>query len=139
MASIYKEIMVDAPPEQVWAAVSDVGAVHSRLTPGLVLETQLEGDVRTLIFPGGAVARELIVAIDDERRRLAYAVVEGRMPLTRHHASFQVFADGMGGTRLVWIMDVLPHTLAEEVRVRVERGAFVMKQALEAEAQGQGG
>jgi uncharacterized protein YndB with AHSA1/START domain len=139
MSSIHKEITVDAPPEQVWAAVSDVGAVHRRLTPGLVLDTHLAGDVRTLRFPGGAVARELIVAIDNERRRLAYSVVEGRMPLVHHHASFQVFADGVGGTRLVWITDVLPHSLDEEVRVRVERGASVMKQALEAEARVQRG
>ncbi len=75
--------------------------------------------------------RELIVAVDDEARRLAYAVVEGRMPLVYHHASFQVFADGEGRSRLVWITDVLPHALAGEVGLRVERGAAIMKQALE--------
>ena len=31
MASIRKEILVNAPPEQVWDAVRDVGAVHQRL------------------------------------------------------------------------------------------------------------
>ncbi len=134
MASIHKEILVAIAPEQVWEAVRDVGAVHRRLTPGLVAETQLEGDVRTLTFPNGAVVRELIVAVDDERRRLAYAVVEGRMPLLHHHASFQVFAEGENCTRLVWITDVLPHTLGEEVRMRVERGAIVIKQALEEQA-----
>ncbi len=39
MASIRKEILVEAAPEQVWDAVRDVGAVHRRLTPGLVLDT----------------------------------------------------------------------------------------------------
>ncbi len=136
MASIYKEILVNIAPEQVWAAVRDVGAVHQRLTPGLVVETHLEGDVRTLTFPSGVVVRELILAVDDERQRLAYAVVEGRMPLVYHHAAFQVFAEGPNCTRLVWITDVLPHTLSEQVRMTVERGAIVMKQALEAGASG---
>ena len=72
---------------------------------------------------------------DDAARRLAYAVVEGRMPLVHHHASFQVFAEGEGRSRLVWITDVLPHALAAEIRLRVERGAVVMKQTLEEEAQ----
>ena len=132
MASIRQEILIEATPEQVWAAVRDVGAVHLRLVPGQVVDTRLEGDSRILTFANGAVVRELIVAVDDEARRLAYAVVEGRMPLVHHHASLQVFADGAGRSRLVWITDVLPHTLAGEVRLRVERGAAIMKQALEA-------
>ena len=69
--------------------------------------------------------------IDDEARRLAYTVVEGRMPLIHHHATFEVFPEGANQTRLVWITDFLPHTFAAEIRARVERGAAVMKQALE--------
>lgn len=134
MASIHKEIVIEAAPEQVWAAVRDVGAVHQRLVPGLAVDTRIEGDSRILTFPDGGMARELIVAVDDEARRLAYAVVEGRMPLVHHNASFQVFAEGESRSRLVWITDVLPNTLAAEIRMRVERGAVVMKQALEEEA-----
>jgi hypothetical protein len=68
------------------------------------------------------VVRALIVDVDDETRRLAYAVVEGRLPLVHHHASFQVFAEGESRSRLVWITDVLPHELAVGIRLRVERG-----------------
>jgi hypothetical protein len=131
MGSIRKEILVHAPPEQVWDAVRDVGAVHLRLTPGLVLDTQLEGHTRILTFPDGGVVRELIVAVDDEMRRLAYAVIEGRMPLIHHHATFHVLPDGENYSRLVWTTDFLPHTFAAEIHARVERGAIVMKQALE--------
>jgi hypothetical protein len=131
MASVCKEILVNATPEQVWDAVRDVGAVHLRLTPGLVASTKIEGDTRTLTFPDGGVARELIVSVDDQTRRMAYAVVEGRMPLIHHHATFQVIAAGDGQTRLVWTTDFLPHTFAAEIRVRMERGAMVIKRALE--------
>ena len=131
MASIRKEILIDATPEQVWAAIRDVGAVHRRLLPGYVVDVRLEDDIRILTFPGGSVARELIVDVDDESRRLAYAVVEGRMALQHHHASFQVFAEGARRTRLVWITDLLPNEFTAETRARVERGAAVMKETLE--------
>jgi hypothetical protein len=106
--------------------------VHERLLPGRVTDTRIEGDVRTLTFPNGGVIRELIVDIDDAACRLAYAVAEGaQMRLTHHHASFQVFAEGEH-SRLVWITDVLPHTLEAEVRARVVRGAEEIRQTLEA-------
>lgn len=134
MASIHKEIFVEATPESAWDAVRDVGAVHRRLVPGYVVDTRLEGDERILTFADGGVARELIMTIDEERHRLAYAVIEGRMPLTRHHASLQIFAEGEG-SRLVWITDALPHERAAEIAARVERGAEVMKQTIELAAQ----
>ena len=34
MASIRKEILLDARPEEVWDAVRDIGALHTRLVPG---------------------------------------------------------------------------------------------------------
>jgi hypothetical protein len=69
---------------------------------------------------------------DNESRRLAYSAVEGfRLPLTHHHAAFQVFPTADNRTRLVWTTDVLPHTAAEQVRLRVERGSQVMKETLE--------
>ncbi|MEW9529515.1 SRPBCC family protein [Microbispora sp. NPDC049125] len=133
MASIRHEIVIDASPEHIWEVLRDVGAVHERLLPGRVTDTRLEGDQRFLTFPGGHVVRELIVAIDDDSRRLAYSVVEGaRPPLEHHHASFEVRPEGGEAGRLIWITDVLPHARAAEIRIRVARGASEMKQAIEA-------
>ena len=53
MASIRKEILIDAPAELVWDAVRDVGAVHKRQAPGLVVDTRLEGDARIVTFACG--------------------------------------------------------------------------------------
>jgi len=36
MASVRKEIVIDASPDDVWAALRDWGAVHQRLVPGFV-------------------------------------------------------------------------------------------------------
>jgi len=99
--------------------------------PGYVSNTRLEGDSRILTLLGGGFARELIVDIDEESKRLAYAVIEGRMPLVHHHASFQVLPEGENRSLLLWITDFLPDKFAGEINARVERGAVVMKQTIE--------
>lgn len=128
MASIYKEILVEADPKDVWEAVRDVGAVHQRLVPGVLVDAYLEGDARVVTFANGMVARELIVTLDDDARRFVYASVGGQA--THHNASFQVF-DAGSGTRLVWITDVLPDEMTSSVRALVEQGAVAIKQILE--------
>jgi uncharacterized protein YndB with AHSA1/START domain len=131
MATVCVEATVDVPAQRVWEAVADVGAVHRRLLPGRVADARIEGDVRILTMPDGARVRELILAIDHTIRRMAYTVTEGqRLPLTYHHAAFQVFDEG-DRSRLVWLTDVLPHAMADAVRARVERGIEEMKVVLE--------
>jgi carbon monoxide dehydrogenase subunit G len=129
MASIRKEFLIEALPEEVWAAVRDVGALHTRLAPGFVVDTRLDGDARIVTFANGVVARELIVDVDDAARRLVWAVVGGRM--SHHNASLQVFSTAEGATRAVWIADLLPHELAGPIGAMVEQGAAAIKRALE--------
>ena len=129
MASIHKEILVDVRPEQVWDVVRDVGALHTRLVPGFVVDTRLEDGARIVTFGNGIVARELIVDVDDQARRLVWAAVGGRF--THHNASVQVFPDGRGGSRLVWIADLLPNEMAGDIRAMIEHAAGVMKPTLE--------
>lgn len=131
MASIHKEILIQARPQDVWAAIRDVGAVHQRLAPGFVIDARLDGDARIVTFANGAVVRELIVDIDDQARRLAYAAVGGRT--THHNASMQVFAQGENQSRLVWITDLLPNEVTAVLHELVEQGAATMKQTLEAQ------
>jgi len=132
VATVCVEAIIDVPAQAVWEAVADVADVHRRLLPGRVAHARVEGDTRILTMPDGWEIRELILAVDHPIRRLAYAVTGGqRLPLTYHHASFQVFAEG-DRARLVWLTDVLPHDQAGAVRARVERGIVEMKQAIEA-------
>jgi len=129
MASIHKEVLVDAAADRIWDAIRDVGAIHTRLAQGFVLDTQLDGDSRLVTFAGGAVARERIVDVDERVRRLAYSVVEGRF--THHSASIQVFPDGRNRSRVVWIADLLPNELAGFVGGMMEQGCAAMKHTLE--------
>ena len=48
MATLHKEIVIEARPESVWDAVRGVGALHTRLVPGFVVDTKLEGDERMI-------------------------------------------------------------------------------------------
>ena len=130
MASIPREIVIAAAPEQVWDAVRDVGAIHERLAPGFVTDTVLEegSNARVVTFGNGMVARELIVDCDDAARRLAWSVVGGRM--THHNASLQIFAEG-DGSRAVWIADLLPHELGPAIGGMIAQGLEAMKKTLE--------
>ena len=130
MASIRRELLVDNDPEDVWAAIRDVGAVHERLAPGFVVDTRLEDGARIVTFANGLVARELIVDVDDEARRLVWSVV-GSPRLTHHNASLQVFADASGHSRVVWIADLLPDETAGTIAGMIEQGLSVMKKTLE--------
>ena len=130
MASIRKEILLEVSVERVWAAVRDVGALHHRLVPGFVVDTRLEEGARVVTFGNGLVARELIVDLDDQARRLVWSARGGR--LTHHNASVQVFAEGENRSRLVWIADLLPHELEADIRAMIEQAAAVMKKTLEA-------
>ncbi len=131
MASIRREILINASLEHVWSAVRDVGALHTRLVPGFVIDTKLEDGARMVTFGNGSVVRELIVDVDDGERRIAWSVVGSRM--THHNASLQVFAEN-GRTRGVWIADLLPHELAAHIAGMIEQGLSVMKRSMEGSA-----
>jgi hypothetical protein len=128
MASIHKDIPIDADADHVWAAVRDFGAVHRRLAPGFVLDARLDGDARIVTFASGTVARELLVDCDDAQRRLVYAVISER--LKHYNASVQVFADGDARSRLVWIVDLLPNEIAPYIASQMELAVLAMTKAL---------
>lgn len=129
MASIRKEMTLRADPVQVWGAVRDVGAIHTRLAPDFVTGVKLEGAARIVTFANGMTAKELIVDIDDAARRLVWSVVEGRM--SHHNGAIQVHSEG-DGCRLVWIADILPHELKAPISAMMQQGMDAMKRKLEA-------
>lgn len=129
MASIHREVRLQADPATVWDALRDVGAIHRRLAPGFVTDVRLEKGARVVTFGNGLVAREVIVDVDDNARRLVWSVVGGRM--THHNASAQVFPDGEGDSRFVWIADLLPDEVAPGIAAMMEQGLAVIKRTLE--------
>src|SRR5260221_6334336 len=99
MASIHKDILIDAPAVEVWDVIADFGALHTRLVPGFVTDTQLDGDARIVTFSNGSSAREILVDCDPARKRLVYAIVSERVK--QHSASVQVLSDGATRSRVI--------------------------------------
>lgn len=127
MASIHKTIPISASADKVWDAVRDFGALHTRLVPGFVLDTKLDGEARIVRFANGTAARELLVACDDARRRLVYAIHSER--LKQHSASVQVIADADTRCHVVWTVDLLPHEAAPYISGQMDEGAAFMQKA----------
>ena len=127
MATIIKDISLNASVAEVWDALADFGAPHRRLVPGFVTASEFDGEARIVTFSNGTVAKELLVTNDASTRRLVYAVISER--LKQHSASAQVFDDGNGGSRLVWTVDLLPNEVAPYVSAQMDLGAAAMQKA----------
>jgi len=113
MATIIRDVEIGAGAEFVWAAVRDVGNVHTRLFPGFVTDVTMEPGIRHVRFATGWVIHELIVSIDDDMRRIAYASVQGRAQ--HHNSSMQVIPITEDRCRIVWTTDVLPDSVASSI------------------------
>jgi hypothetical protein len=127
MTSIRKDIPIEAPAVEVWDAVRDFGALHTRLVPGFVIDTKLEGEARVVSFASGVVARELLVDCDDARQRLAYAIVGERVK--HYNGSVEVTPDGDARCRVTWIVDVLPNEIAPYISAQMDLGVAAMQKA----------
>lgn len=126
MASIHRDIHIDAPANVLWDAMRDVGALHTRLVPGFVTHCEMDGnDARNIRFANGLEAREVIVTVDDTLRRIVWSAAGGR--LTHHNASAQVFDAGDRGCRVAWIADLLPDALAPAIAEMIQAGLAAMK------------
>jgi Polyketide cyclase / dehydrase and lipid transport len=129
MATIRKEVRIEARAETVWDALRDVGALHTRLAPGFVTDVRMEEGARIVTFVNGMVARELIVSVEDDVRRLVWSIVGGR--LTHHNGSAQVFAEGPERSRFVWTTDLLPDALAPSIEAMMAQAMPIIQATLE--------
>ena len=133
MASIRKEIRINAPANQIWDALRDVGALHTRLVPGFVTDTKLEGNTRVVTFGNGTTAREEIVSIEPTQQRVAWAVIG--QAFRHYNGAAWVESDPKGGSRFFWTADLLPDELAPQVDQMMTEGIEAVKRTLEASAQ----
>lgn len=135
MTSIRKEILIDTDASTAWEALRDFAAVDKRVARGFVIDSRLEGHEqieRVITFVNGAVARERLIACDDEHRRLVYSVVESSLGFTHHQASVEVrdAAPAVNGTLLVWTTDVLPDSVGPTVDSMMMQGAAAIAATL---------
>ena len=128
MATIRHETIIAAPAEAIWDAVRDVGAIHTRLAPGFVTDTRLDGDGRIVTFANGTVVREAIITVDEAARRLAYSAQSERL---EHHSASIEIAEAPEGARFTWIADLLPDAVAPYVDSQMRLGTQAVKAMFE--------
>ena len=120
MASIQVERLVGVPAETAWKELRQPEAAP-RLFAGVLVEGDMEGDVRRVVFADGLEVRERIVTVDDASRRLVYTVLGGHFE--HHSAAMQILPDGEDACRFVWISDFLPDEHAAMVGPLMDAGA----------------
>ncbi|WP_458687581.1 SRPBCC family protein [Nocardia tengchongensis] len=132
MASVHKEIIIDADPAAVWAIIGDFADGPVRMAPGFVTGSRLdEPDVRVVTLADGTVARERLISLDNERRRLAFSIIGDTLQPTHDNASMQVLPHEDGRSRFVWIHDVQPAELTIQMGAVMDQGMSLFKQTVE--------
>jgi hypothetical protein len=130
MATIRSEIKTAARAEDVWLAVRDVGALHTRLVPGFVTDTKLEARARVVTFANGVTLHEPIVTIDNEARRLVWTHEGGRAK--HYNGALQVSALPDGSTSVTWTADFLPDDIHGYFSQAIAAGMAAMRRTLDA-------
>lgn len=130
MATISREIVIEAAADDVWKVIGEFATGPTRMASGFVTDTKAEGDERTVTFADGTVVRERLVTVDHDARRIVYSIVGGVIEPEHDNASMQVVPDGER-CRLVWIRDVLPDELAAPIAESMSQGIEVIKKTLD--------
>jgi len=138
MATLHKDIFIATNPEHVWDAVRDIGALHTRLVPGFVINTLVEddGEARVVTFGNGMVMREAILSLDNERRRIAWTAEGG--PMTHYNAVLTI-EPGDIGSHVLWTTDFLPNSQREAIANMQDQALASMKRALESDIAAENG
>jgi hypothetical protein len=129
MATVVREIVIDAAPEKVWSAVGDFANGPLLTSPGVIIDCHLDQpDLRALTFADGTIARERLIARDEQARRIVWGWVGDEV--VHDNTSMQVFAEDGTRSRLVWIHDTLPDELAGWLATAMDQFVPVVQQAL---------
>jgi hypothetical protein len=127
MATVRKAITIGRSADEVWDAVGDAGALHTRVAPHVVTRCTLAaaGEERIVTFVNGVVLRELIISNDPAARRLAWSAQSDQWQ--HHNASIIVTPLGERSCEVVWTADVLPHSAGALMQQYLTMGLESMK------------
>ena len=133
MSSVRETIVIDRNIAHVWAAVRAYEALHVKLAPGLVTNTELvpgsNPPVRRVTFADGLVLDEMIVTVDDSMKRLVWSI---QSDTVRHHnGALELNTLTPNRTEVIWTADVLPDALAQPFAKIMKQGLAVMRSTLE--------
>lgn len=124
MATIVRTIDIDTTVDAVWKKLSDTARISDLI--GFLASSKQNGDTRICQLDGGGELTEKIVSVDPELKRVMYSITESPLNMDFHAASMQV-VDNAGLARLIWTVDLLPATVAEQMMPLLEASCADIK------------
>ena len=113
MATIRREIQVNAPAASTWALVGPVTAIAD-WHPAIAKADSPDGSTRTCVMPDGAQIHEAIRAHSDAERAYTYEITESPLPVAEYVSTLSVKGNGHT-SQIVWECSYQP--LAPEADV----------------------
>lgn len=108
MATVRREVRINAPADEVWALLGDPAAIP-KWFPGIV-DATVDGTTRVITTASGLPIPEEIVTLDPLLRRFQYRV---QLPVVRSHlGTIDVFDLGDGTSLVSYGTDAEPDTFA---------------------------
>ena len=98
MASIKREITINASLDAVWKVARGFDTIHE-WHPGIDALEMVAGEKvprRLLTLGNGAVVDERLVELDDDKHSQTYTILESPIPLTEYYATISVQAEEIG-------------------------------------------
>jgi len=131
MATLRTHLTIDRPADQVWAVVSDAGAISTWFP--MVQTSTASGEDRHCTLEGGVPLEEKIVTNDPDLRRFQYRIVGGGMPAQSHLGTIDVIEQGETSL-VIYSTEITPDELAGTLGPAIEDGIRGLKQHCETNA-----
>ena len=112
MTTVYREIPIESSVEAAWGKLSDLEGVRQMFS--FLTDVAVDGDKRVCEMEGGGRLDELILSVDSDLRRVAYAILDSPFGLEFHAASMSLVADG-DKAKFVWTTDLKPDEAADQI------------------------
>jgi len=128
MPTLHREFTVDADLDTTWARLADLQGINTLLT--FLGEVTCDGNTRSCVLTGLGRLDELILSVDSDRRRVAYAIQSSPLRMQHHSASMAVDTTAHGTTRFTWITDFAPAEVTPHVESLVDQGVTSITAAL---------
>lgn len=103
-----ESIEINAKASDVWAKVSnygDLGAWHPAVKSTEIVEgkNNEKGAIRLLTLQDGGTIKEKLEFYSAARKRYAYTILEGVLPVSDYHSTISVKGIGENKTRVTWL------------------------------------
>ena len=130
MATARVDIAIETSAERECSVVRDFERGPLTMAPGHVTGCQAHRGIRTVTFADGTIARERLIGVDEQDRRIVFSIIGDTIRPEHDNAVMQVVPGGDSTCTLVWMHDVLPDDLAPTLHAAMVHATPAIQTAL---------